>query len=365
MLIPIILVAMGINVDAQVDLPSPGTHCPELEGAPGDYSAEEVNVFFKATGPLRVNRGFTLPKDAVLDRRIEIMSPVYSPLVIDLNGGKIGDGGTLYLRSSKNADGTYCQLRDVTIKNGTLDGGIRVYGLGVNGQAGDVVPSSRKAGHTERAQAAAPSNILIDNVHFITHGGKAIYLSPGATHVVVTNCHFSGTYTSVSIYLDAESAYNTFENNTFATISKGKREVIAVDGSAHNVFRNNRFSATPTGGIFVYRNCGEGGAPRHQQPRFNVIVDNEFTYSDFKGSKPAIWLGSRQTRNYNHYCDKDSEYPFGSGLDDHDFARNNTVMRNNTTGRKASEAIVDDDAENSVQDNYSNVNPPIETGKRP
>ena len=134
-LIPMILVAMGINAGA-IDLLNPGTHCPKLEGAPGDYSAEEVNEFFKAAGPLRVNRGFTLPKDAVLDRRIEIVSPVHSPMVIDLNGGSIGDGGTLYMRSAKNADGSFCQLKNVTIKNGTLRGGIRIYGLGKNGQDG-------------------------------------------------------------------------------------------------------------------------------------------------------------------------------------------------------------------------------------
>ncbi len=332
--------------------------CPELTGSPGDYTSGQVAEFLDSSNNdilLVVNRGFTLPAGAILRRPVEIISPVYSPVVINLNGGSIdpssSSGDIVKIHSLKNADGSWCQLSDVTLKNGTIDGAVRIWGLGLNGQSGDVPESSHTLGHTERAQAYAPTNITLDNLTIIGHGRIPLYISPGTTYVTVTNCHFTGTRSSTTIYLDAESAHNTFLNNVFDTTPTGTREVFAIDGSAHNLIKNNFFPSTPNGGIFIYRNCGEGGAVRHQEPRFNEIIENEFTYSNYTGYKPAIWLGSR---NYfpSSYCDLDSAYPFGSGLDDHDFARQNSIIRNNTTGRSQDQAIWDHDIDNVITENY-------------
>ena len=40
----------------------------------------------------------------------------------------------------------------------------------------------------------------------------------------------------------------------------------------------------------------------------------------------GIWLGSRQGRR--SYCEDDAGYPFGSSVDNRDFADHNTVQRN-------------------------------------
>src|SRR5690606_13104846 len=128
--------------------------------------------------------------------------------------------------------------------------------------------SSIREGHTAREQKAAPTRILISNVEFEANGGIPLYLGPGTTHVTIENSKFTGICGSVAIYLDAESAHNIIRNNTFNI--QTMREIIAVDGSANNRIEGNRFNLVSHGGIYLYRNCGEGGTVRHQTPHGNV-----------------------------------------------------------------------------------------------
>ncbi len=133
---------------------------------------------------------------------------------------------------------------------------------------------------------------------------------------MIEDCHFTGWTVTGAIYLDAESAGNTIRNNRFAT--KCYREVICVDGSAKNRIEGNHFERIDHGGIYLYRNCGEGGTVRHQTPRENVIRDNDFALGTLGFGNHAIWLGSRNGRR--SYCHLDDGYPFGSSLDNRDFA---------------------------------------------
>ena len=85
----------------------------------------------------------------------------------------------------------------------------------MNGEDEKVKESSYKAGHTERAQAAAPSNVLLSNLTIEGVQRVPLYLAPGVTKVTIKNSKFIGNTVSTVIYLDAESAYNTIRNNTF------------------------------------------------------------------------------------------------------------------------------------------------------
>jgi parallel beta-helix repeat protein len=168
-----------------------------------------------------------------------------------------------------------------------------------------------------------------------------LYLGPGVTGVTVRNCTFAGWSASTTVYLDAESGGNRIEGCTFNV--RSGREVMAVDGSATNTIVGNHFLQVSYGGIYLYRNCGEGGTVRHQTPQGNVIEKNFFNMKDLRSGSYGIWLGSRQGRR--SYCEEDAGYPFGSSIDNRDFADHNTVRRN--VFQPANEkAVRDDGAEN-------------------
>ena len=181
-----------------------------------------------------------------------------------------------------------------------------------------------REGHAERAQAAAPRQIILENLQIEAEHRIPLYLGPGATAVTVKNCRFTGWTLSTVLYLDAETAGNTIENCIFDV--RAAREVIAVDGSARNIIKGNRFLRASFGGIYLYRNCGEGGTVRHQTPRENRIENNTFDLAGLRPGSYGIWLGSRQGRR--HYCEADAGYPFGSSADNRDFADDNTVAAN-------------------------------------
>ena len=167
----------------------------------------------------------------------EVHKVTKSGTVIDCKGKNFNEGKATEIRISSS-------IKDVTIRNCNLKGSIRVLGLGMNGEDEKVKESSYKAGHTERAQAAAPSNVLLSNLTIEGVQRVPLYLSPGVTKVTIKNSKFIGNTVSTVIYLDAESAYNTIRNNTFNVEGSATfrvREVIAVDGSAHNQIIGNTF----------------------------------------------------------------------------------------------------------------------------
>lgn len=271
-----------------------------------------------------------------------------SDTVIDGNGGMYNAGKATYIYiSSKNTSSGWVQTKNVTIKNCTIRGGIRIMGLGRNGEATGVKESSLSLGHTERAQAVAPTNITLSNIVFeATEGLTAIYIAPGTTHVTVENCTFTGTSSGSGpvVYLDAESAYNTFRNNVFSvTVS---REVIACDGSAYNLFEQNTFNKITKGGIYLYRNCGEGGTVRHQTPNHNTIRNNTFNLSSLVFGNYGVWLGSRNGNRT--YCDDDAGYSFGSSINNNDFADYNIINGNIFTGGYGIGEIKNSGANNQI-----------------
>ena len=229
---------------------------------------------------------------------------------------------------------------DVTIKRCKINGSIRTIGLGHNGEAPGVKASSITLGHTARAQAAAPKNTVLYAVTITGHGRIPLYLGPGTTRLTMSDSTIKGRSDSVALYLDAESGSNSFRNNTFA-LASSSREVIALDGSADNQLLGNTISAS-NGGIYLYRNCGEGGTVRHQAPQNNFIAGNTIDNTGGYG----IWLGSRNGGRF--YCNDDAGFPFGSSKDDGDFADNNTIRGNIFTN--SARTIRDDGKANSLVD---------------
>lgn len=265
--------------------------------------------------------------------------------ILDGGGGWINGGRfTEIVIRSEWKEGRWERPDGVAIRNGKLRGSIRVVGLGRNGEAKGVRESSTSLGHTERAQEAAPRGVVVSGLEIEAGRAIPIYLAPGVTGAVVEDCLFTGWSVAGAVYLDAESAGNTIRGNRFAVTCF--REVVCVDGSAKNRIEGNRFERIDHGGIYLYRNCGEGGTVRHQAPRENVIRDNDFALATLGWGRYAVWLGSRNGRRA--YCHRDDGHPFGSSLDNRDFANDNTVAENRFDPPGA-RAVRDDGGGNSVE----------------
>jgi len=283
-------------------------------------------------------------KSASLMEKVEISGRTSNGRIIDCGGGWFNGGKPteLIIRSEETAKG-WERPEGITIRNCRIRGSIRIIGMGRNGQAPRVRDSSHKPDHTQRAQAAAPTGILISGVEIESVHGIPLYLAPGVTGVTIEKSKFTGSSSSTGIYLDAESARNVIRENTFSLQSA--REIIAIDGSAENRIENNRFEQIPHGGIYLYRNSGEGGTVRHQTPHGNTITGNRFNTATLGFLSYGIWIGSRNGRSsYRH---ADDGFPFGSSIDDRDFANNNTLT-GNTFSPPSARAIRNDGTNNHI-----------------
>jgi hypothetical protein len=236
------------------------------------------------------------------------------PITIDCKGDAYNQGKVTELQIVAS---------NVTIRRCKINGSIRTIGLGRNGEAAAVQESSTKPGHTARAQAAAPRNTKLYDLTITGHGRTPLYLGPGTTNLTLVDSTINGRSDSAAIYLDTESGSNIIRNNTI-NITSAPREIIAIDGSADNQILTNTIRQAPNGGIYLYRNCGEGGTVRHQSPQRNLIAGNTISHTGGYG----IWLGSRNGGRF--YCSADDGYPFGSSKDNGDFADDNIIKGSNT-----------------------------------
>ncbi len=309
----------------------------------------------------------TLDPGDVITRKVQLLGAEASGVTLDCNGATLragrpeGGPDTLQISARRLPDGGWSRPTDVTVRGCRVEGSVRVWGLGLNGQDGDVPADSWTEGHRERAQLAAPTRVRLDALEIVGAGRIPLYLSPGATEVTVTGCTLTGRSVSTAVYLDAESARNTLAGNTFAVRLEGSplaREVLALDGTADNLIVGNVFEDVTSGGVFVYRNCGEGGAVRHQEPRRNVLTGNTFAAAG-RPWQPTLWVGSRNGPSfYRVYCPLDDGYPFGSSVRDDDFARNTVLVGNRFAPETAEAPVRLDDAPTLDADNLPGTAPP-------
>ena len=308
-----------------------------------------------------------------ITKRMVLRGQQAQGVVLDCHGGLL-DGGKgsinhnkdmIVIRSVQNKQGEWSVPSNIIIRNCEIRGSARIFGMDQNGEGQTVRASSRMEGHTARARQAAPRHVWFDHVSLIGQGRIPLYVSPGTTHVTVSDSSFSGETDSTAIYLDAESAHNLFLNNRIET-KTSVRELIAIDGSSHNKFINNHFSSLSHGGIFVYRNCGEGGTIRHATPSYNQFINNSFYYDKFVGfninlekladmklsfETPAIWIASRN--GGKSYCNADKGFGMGSSVNDRDLAKHNVIIQNQFFKLSPERMIVINEQPNIVSDNIT------------
>lgn len=286
---------------------------------------------------INVTCDLQLKPEDVITRKLVFSGEAASGVTLDCRGATLGDkkvkyttnSPTVLVRSQKRGDeGGWSVPRDISIRNCKIIGNVRLTGLGPNGEAEEVRKSSLNRNHTANAQKNAPSGISLDKLTIDGLGGIPLYFGPGVTSSALRNSTIRGKSSKTAIYLDAESAGNVIADNRFQV--KVGREMVAVDGSARNIISGNTFENPLKGGVFVYRNCGEGGTIRHQEPRSNQIINNHFAYKSSIVAYPAIWLNHRDVGKW--YCKTNPKYPFGSSLDPRDRAIDNVVSGNRFEG---------------------------------
>ncbi|MDX0276692.1 right-handed parallel beta-helix repeat-containing protein [Sinorhizobium meliloti] len=300
-----------------------------------------------------LNCSATLPKNSHVTRSVVFEGAAASFSELDCNGSTIdasaGKGTlpriALHIRSSQTFDGQWSAPTNVKIKNCLINGFVRIYGMAYTGSDPALRDASLRTDYTAYVQANAPKQTTLSNVTFAALGNIPLYIGPGVTQTVVTKSRFVGESIGTAIYLDAESGGNSITLNRFDIATK--RELIAIDGSEANEVSGNYFQNAANGGIYLYRNCGEGGVIRHQTPSFNDITDNTFHFTA-ADSKPAVWFGSRGGRQ--SYCSRNELYPFGSSADPRDLAEENMFSGNILWGGSRS-SIRDDGIRNRVSGN--------------
>ena len=308
----------------------------------------------KQDATVELNCNLTLSPGDTITKRLILSGAAASGTVLDCKGATLdGSRGTvnfsrpsILIRSTRPGNGAWSAPSEITVRNCVIKGAVRLQGLGTNGQAKAVKASSLTADHTAFAQASAPANILLSALTIVADERVPLYIGPGVTKVRVEKSTLKGQSNGPALYLDAESAENTISENRFAVDSP--REQIAIDGSARNTISANTFDNPVRGGIFLYRNCGEGGTIRHQKPQYNTISGNMFEYRRTFLVKPAVWMNSRN--GWRLYCFRDPAHPFGSSLSSEDFAQFNTVTGNRFTGATPS-LIWNSDPSNIVTGN--------------
>lgn len=282
----------------------------------------KTQLLEKKSGIVKLSCSLQLKPSEVVTKRIIIEGKEGSGVVIDCQGGRLGGGLNVF---SKKVGGQWSRPENVTVRRCHIGDVVRIAGMAKNGEGADLRDSSYHKDHTLRAQNNAPKNVLFDRVKIEGHAGIPLYISPGVTYFKLINSEVTGSSTSVGVYLDTESAYNTIKNSSIH-VRTDSREQLAVDASAHNLIVGNRFAELRNGGIYMYRNCGEGGTIRHQTPSYNQIINNTFVYKKSNTSKPAIHVASRNGNR--KYCNDDAGYPFGSSVSNLDFAQNNVLAQN-------------------------------------
>ena len=327
-----------------------------------EQKMKEIRAAATPSKPIvKIDCSLTLKPTDVITKRLIFEGVKATGVTCNCNGATL-DGGKgkvnykkdmMEVRSQKTGTSTWQRPENVTIKKCNVIGSVRIWGMGKNGEAAAIKASSKRertnSRHVQRVRNNAPKNIVLDKVTITGISRNPLYFAPGVTYCKLINSEMKGKSSKVGIYLDAESAYNIIRNN-YIHVRTAKDDwgripgitnrgwpQVALDGSSRNKIINNRFSALNNGGIYLYRNCGEGGTIRHTPPERNHIINNSFYYKNYKGDKPAIYIGSRDygfKENKIGHCDLDEGRPYGSSKSDKDYARYNVLMQNQFFKRK-------------------------------
>lgn len=330
------------NKDPKGDQIQPGDQGTELwtptfQPPPEPLECTELqinSILANTTAALIIDCNATLEPNQTITRKLIFQGARSSGVTFNCNDSTIGQPNDnildiIEIRSNQTTNGTWTPVHDVTFRNCTVNGGIRVWGKGKNGSAETFLESSHSLQHVTNTRNSAPYHVVLENLAIAANDRIPVYFAPGVHHSALIESNLSGK--SPLLYLDAESFGNNIEGNIFS--GAVTREAIAIDGSASNVIRDNSLVDLTNGGIYLYRNCGEDGVIRHTTPSNNEISGNDIMHGNGIwpfNTNAGIYLGARD--GSSGYCNDDAGYDYGSSISDQDHARFNLVSENELWG---------------------------------
>lgn len=265
---------------------------------------------------VKIDCSVTLPAGSVVTKWVRFVGPEASNTVFDCNGATIKPAPHMraaqatidVLPRRSLVDGAYSYSRpsNVLVKNCDIYGSVRISSSyyrpapEYNDNA-DLINYVNNTGpdYVRQVRETSPKRITFDNIHVTNNGDikDTFYFEVGVTESTLKNSVLVDDTDGVMLYLAAEAAFNTIDNNEFhhsTPTFDNAREIIAVDAAEHNTITNNWFSGGDRGAIELYRNCGESGKVRYTGPRYNKISNNIFYYSSsWYSGEVAIEVASR------------------------------------------------------------------------
>ncbi|MBX2883796.1 MAG: hypothetical protein KTR32_27835, partial [Granulosicoccus sp.] len=124
----------------------------------------------------------------VISKRLRLAGASASNLVVDLAGALIDSGSGTYnhrrgdiveVASVPLGNNEWSVPRNTMFRNAKIEGSLRVYGLGKNGEAARVKASSYNETHIEYVRKNAPSDITLESLDIKGYGRTPVYFSPG------------------------------------------------------------------------------------------------------------------------------------------------------------------------------------------
>jgi hypothetical protein len=365
--------ACSTDTNAPLDH-TPFGGCGHLEPRPACDDSKYREVRARATGPgdsVVIDCDLTLNRGDRIEKRLIFEGSRSSCVRVTCNRATLdGSPGT------PNNGYPMIEIKPTPLNGATLVGpappeNISITGCNILGtvmitsamrglSAADRPGKSREPDYVTWVRQTSPKIILLDDLVITgvrdescySTPGVPLYVGAGVTYVTLKNSELNGCTRRAVIYLDAESAHNTLRDNKIHVstpcpednccegdercvtgerncVNCSHREQLSLDGSSFNTIIGNHFDVLDHGGIYLYRNCGEGGTVRHMTPSYNTIVNNVFEYrAGDPTTKPAIWVGSRNGDSFCCWCRCDDDFPCGSGLSNYDHATHNVIAQN-------------------------------------
>lgn len=161
------------------------------------------------------------------------------------------------------------------------------------------------------------SNIRIDNSRFVNSVNSSVFVNAFVTGVTFSHSLVENAG-AVGLYLEAGSKDNViersiFRHNGYRDVDNGPvatqigtttvyylstgREGIAVDGSRDNLIQHNLVEDNSSGGIMMYKNCGEDASQAGHWVRNYGSTGNRLRHNVVRDQPNGIWIGSRAAEN--------------------------------------------------------------------
>lgn len=246
-------------------------------------------------------RSCKLPSDGRISGNVELNSDcVYEGRIIistsgtrldcrgaTIDGGNVVDRGIVIARKGN--------LEKVIVENCKVLN-YKQYGIYVTSAFNDL----EKTGKGEPwSYDNSPKNIIIRNV-VVENSGDGVYFGSHVTYSILNNSTIKKS-SKVGVYLDHSSAFNRIEGNIIEKNGYGSssnlREGLAIDSSSDNTIAGNYFINNASGGVFLYKNCGELYSSGRSFLRKNNSDRNKILNNFFFGEKTAVWIASRQSKD--------------------------------------------------------------------